>query len=53
MYGNVGGKERLDFTVIGAAVNIASRVESACKVKGLPLLLTDTVKNNLTIKGKS
>jgi adenylate cyclase len=41
MYGNIGGRERLDFTVIGAAVNEVCRVEAMCKTLGEPLLMTD------------
>jgi adenylate cyclase len=38
MYGNVGGESRLDFTVIGPAVNLAFRLESLTKSLGRPLL---------------
>lgn len=41
MYGNLGAANRLDFTVIGPAVNEASRVEGLCKVVGEPLLITE------------
>jgi adenylate cyclase len=40
MYGNVGAPDRLDFTVIGPAVNRASRIESQCKTLGRWLLVS-------------
>ena len=30
-YGNIGSKERLDFTVVGQAVNEVSRIASMCR----------------------
>lgn len=40
MYGNVGSPRRLDFTVIGPAVNEVSRIEPLCKVLGRRLLMS-------------
>jgi adenylate cyclase len=40
MYGNIGAQNRLDFTVIGAAVNEVCRVEALSKSLDAPLLMT-------------
>ena len=41
LYGNVGAADRLDFTVIGPAVNEASRIESLCDKLGRHLLASE------------
>ncbi len=42
MYGNVGSNRRLDFTVIGPAVNEASRIEALCEPLGERLLVSES-----------
>ncbi|HEY1266513.1 MAG TPA: adenylate/guanylate cyclase domain-containing protein [Candidatus Binatia bacterium] len=39
-YGNIGSKERLDFTVIGPAVNEVSRIAAMCRSVEQPLLVS-------------
>ena len=41
IYGNVGSHDRLDFTVIGPAVNLVSRVETVAKALEEPIVVTD------------
>jgi adenylate cyclase len=41
IYGNIGAADRLDFTVIGPAVNLVSRIEAIAKSLDLPLVVSD------------
>jgi adenylate cyclase len=41
IYGNIGAADRLDFTVIGPAVNLVSRLEAVAKALNRPMVVSD------------
>ena len=47
LYGNIGGEQRLDFTVIGPAVNLTARVSDMHKAVGRDILVTEAIRDAL------
>ena len=46
-YGNIGSVDRLDFTVVGPAVNETSRIASMCRSVDRPILISSTFADAL------
>ena len=47
LYGNIGTSDRLDFTILGSAVNEASRIEALCRPLGRSVLLSSSFHASL------
>jgi class 3 adenylate cyclase len=48
LWGNIGAADRLDFTAIGPAVNLVSRLEGLCRPLGQPVLISGAVAGEIT-----
>ncbi|MBO1908841.1 adenylate/guanylate cyclase domain-containing protein [Microvirga sp. 3-52] len=47
MYGNIGSLDRLDFSVVGPAVNTVSRLEGVAKASGEPVVCSEAFASAL------
>jgi adenylate cyclase len=52
-YGNIGSDDRLDFTVVGPAVNEVSRIASMCRSVDRDLLTSSDFRNGLDATGRN
>ena len=51
-YGNIGSEDRLDFTVVGPAVNEVSRIASMCRSVDRDLLASSAFRSGLDATGR-
>jgi adenylate cyclase len=52
-YGNIGTPERLEFSVIGVAANMAARIEALCKETGEDVVLSSAIAAQLGAQCRS
>jgi adenylate cyclase len=52
-YGNIGSEDRLDFTVVGPAVNEVSRIASMCRSVDRELLTSQAFRTGLDAAGRN
>ena len=52
LYGNIGGRDRLDFTVIGPAVNMVARIQALCRPLEHNLIISSAMAGSVVREQK-